>query len=269
MLWTQYILAVSACILTISSASADSVPITRQDGLIWANVDCGTAHLHFVVDTGAASSCINLSTARRLHIPLGAPIGVAGVGGSTTGYECTGFRANAGTMALPPDVVALDLSGPARACHQPIDGLIGADFFRGKVLRIDYAHGLLTRADEPSTGAPLRIEDGVICVQVAVNGAAPRWTRLDTGCTEALCWCEGADCRRNPARKSIALAELTGTGIPEPVAIGGTPIGDLPVKLQDRAIFPNEAGLLGNAALCHYTVTIDGIGNRLLLAAAP
>ena len=66
---------------------------------------------------------------------------VLGVDGGATGVQCAGFDATVGGMRLPEEVVALDLSGPARGCSEGIDGLIGADFFRGKMVRIDYKGG--------------------------------------------------------------------------------------------------------------------------------
>ncbi len=259
-------LSARAGVAAQGAAGAD-VPIALHDGLVWADVDCGGTHLHFVVDTGAASSCINLAAARRLGIRLGDDLTVVGVGGRTTGYQCTGFHATVGGMRLPREVVALDLSGPSRGCRQEIDGLIGADFFRGKVVRIDYASGLLSRVEEApaGSGTPLRFEDGVICVPVAVNGKQARWTRLDTGCTEALYWCDGADCRRKGSRESVALASWGGSAIPAEVTVGTARLDDVPVRIRDREIFPGEAGLLGNGALSRYRVTIDGIGKRLLL----
>lgn len=250
-----------------ANAAPDAVPIALHDGLIWTDVECSGRVLHFVVDTGAASTCINLAAARRLDMRLGRALNVAGVGGGTIGFRCGGFEATAGGMPLPREVVALDLSGPARGCSQPIDGLIGADFFRGKAMRIDYRHHLLSEVAEPAPGAgmPLRIANGVICVPVAVNGGAPRWTRLDTGCTDTLYWCEGADCRRNEGARSIALAWLTGSALRAEARIGTAELADLPVKMRAREIFPGEAGLLGNAALSRYRVTIDAIGNRLVL----
>ena len=111
--------------------ASEEARIALHDGLVWAEVSCGGNTLHFVVDTGAASSCVDLAAAKRLGMRLGGPMSVAGVGGSTTGYQCTGFHAIAGGMELPEKVVALDLSEPARACTEAIDGLIGADFFHG------------------------------------------------------------------------------------------------------------------------------------------
>jgi hypothetical protein len=255
---------------SIGPVNAKAANISQHDGLVWADVDCNGTTLHFVVDTGAASSCIDLAAARRLGIRLGPPLNVAGVGGRTTGYDCTGFAASVGGMRLPGEVVALDLSGPARACSQPIDGLIGADFFMGKVVRIDYARGTLTRVDGMGCvdGIRLRFANGVICAPVAVDGGAPRWTRLDTGCTDALDWCGKAGALRKGAGRTVALASSAKNALLADVAVGSAQLHDVPVKMHGREIFPGEAGLLGNAALSRYRVTIDGIRARLSLEPA-
>jgi hypothetical protein len=257
------------------AGAAEAASIAVRDGLVWADVDCGAKTLHFVVDTGAASSCINLAAAKRLGLRLGAAIDVAGVDGRTTGYRCAGFQASVGGMRLPQDVVALDLSGPSRACSQAIDGLIGSDFFQGKVVRIDYAHGVLSRQGRLATGSGgtrMRVVNGVMSVPVALNGGEARWARVDTGCTEALIWCDGADCccpadggTKRTAGKSVALAASMGSAKRAEVTVGTAQLHGVPVKLHNREIFPGEAGLLGNAALSKYCVTIDGIGERLVL----
>ena len=262
-----------ATVLALTAASSHAGELARvalHDGLLWANVNCGGTTLHFVVDTGAASSCVNLAAAKRLGMRLGAPLNVEGVGGWTTGYRCTGFLASVGGMRLPQTVVALDLSAPAKGCSEAIDGLIGADFFNGNVMRIDFKRGTLSRVDRPAggMGTPLRIANGVMCVPVAINGGGVRWTRVDTGCTDALDWCEGACCCSKGAKKSVALASSMGSGACADVTVGTTRIHDLPVKTWKREVFPGEAGLLGNRALSRYRVTIDGIGKRLVLEPA-
>ena len=260
---------------TVAGGQARTVAnIALHDGLAWADVNCGGTTLHFVVDTGAASSCVNLAAARRLGMRLGSPLSVAGGGGEAVGYRCTGFHATVGGGDLLPEtVVVLDLSGPARACSEKIDGLIGADFFRGKVTRIDYARRVLSQMDRPAAGigTPLRFTNGVMCVPVAVDGGRAQWTRLDTGCTDSLDWC-GGSCRcSKSASKSVALASRTGSAALSTsatlaeVTVGTARLHDLPVKVWKREIFPGEAGLLGNVALSKYLVTINGIGNRLLL----
>lgn len=256
----------ATCILT-----ADAAPIALHDGLVWADVDCAGKTLHFVVDTGAECTCVNLEAARRLGMRLGSPLDVAGVGGRTIGYRCAGFQASMGGMQLPEQVIALDLSAPARGCSEAIDGLIGADFFQDKLVRIDYRRNALVREKRlaGTNGTRLRFANGVICVPVAVNGGRARWTRLDTGCTDALDWCEGAGSGPKGADKTVALASAIGNALQAEVTVGKTHLHDVPVKLHNREIFPGEAGLLGNATLCRYgAVTIDGIGKRLVLEPA-
>ena len=270
-------LALSAATPALGATGAPGLTarIALHDGLVWADVDCGGTALHFVVDTGAASSCLDLAAARRLGLRLGGALSVAGVDGRTTGYRCAGFHASVGGMRLPEEIVALDLSGPARACSEAIDGLIGADFFRGKVVRIDYARRTLSSQGNLAGGGGIRLRfaNGVMCAPVAVNGGGTRWTRLDTGCTEALLWCDGGCCcvsanQPKKAGKSVALASSMGNTATAEVTVGTAQLHGVPVKLRDREIFPGEAGLLGNRALSKYRVTIDGIGKRLLLEPA-
>jgi hypothetical protein len=263
--------ALAALAMTDMGAKAEGpareAGIALHDGLVWTNVECGGTTLHFVVDTGAASSCIDLAATRRLGMRLGPALNVAGVGGLATGYRCGEFEGSVGGMRLPREVVALDLSGPSRGCSERIDGLIGADFFRGKVMRIDYEQKVLSRLEGNAGGAgiPLRLENGVMCVPVAVDGGAARWTRLDTGCTEALYWCEGAGSIEDGGKWSVALASLAGREIQAEVRIGTEEMKNVPVRMREGEIFPGEAGLLGNGALSRYRVTIDGIGMRLVL----
>jgi hypothetical protein len=255
-------------LLTLGVMHGLAVPIALHDGLVWADVDCNGTTLHFVVDTGAGCTCVNLKAARRLGMRLCDAVNVAGVGGHAIGYRCAGFTGTVGGMQLPAQVLALDLSGPARACSQPIDGLIGADFFQGNVVRIDYGRSTLTRmnASTGSAGVRLRFANGVICVPVAVNGCRARWTRLDTGCTNALIWSDAVVERAIHAARSVALASSAHSTIPATVTVGGMPPHVMPVKWCNREIFPGEAGLLGNAALSKYrAITVDGVGKRLVL----
>jgi len=253
--------------------AGEAVHIALHNGLVWADVECGGKTLHCVVDTGAASSCVDLAAAKRAGLRLGSAVTVAGVDGWTKGYRCVEFQGSLGGMKLPADVVALDLSGPSRECSREIDGLIGADFFEGKVVRIDYAKGVLSREEglRSSSATPLRFANGVICAPVAVNGGGTRWTRLDTGCTDALDWCEGGcGCPKKPAGKSMALASAMGAPAPwrgvAEVSVGTEQLHHVPVTMRSREIFPGEAGLLGNGALSKYrAMTIDGIGKRLVL----
>jgi hypothetical protein len=252
------------------SQAAQQAAISLHDGLVWADVNCNGTTMHFVVDTGAACTCVNLASIRRAGLRLGEPVSVSGVNGRAIGYHCAAFNGTVGGMKLPAQILALDLSGPARACSQPIDGLIGADFFQGNVVRIDYSRRVLTRRGAGSSGGEsvrLRFEGGVLCVPVAVDGSHSRWTRLDTGCTDALIWYGGAGAKSKDTSHTVALASSSRTAIPAVVTVGGISTRAIPVKWCNRAIFPGEAGLLGNAALSQYrAITIDGLRKRLELS---
>jgi len=262
----QILVTLTVLALGNGVARAGSARITEHDGLVWAAVECGSDTLNFVVDTGAACSCVDLHTARLLHARLGYPVSVAGVGGRAIGYRCADFQGSVGGMRLPGEVVALDLSRPSRGCSQRIDGLIGADFFRGRVVRIDYMRGELDcGSGSVEGGIPLRMANGVMCVPVAVEGTEARWTRLDTGCTDAIVWCERTTGRSMTAARSVALASSRGGALLADVEVGTVQLHGVPVKLRKQEIFPGEAGLLGNAALRGYRVTIDGIRDRLEL----
>ena len=49
------------------------------------------------------------------------------------------------------------------------------------------------------------------------------------------------------------------------VAVGAEQIANVPTSLHRSALFPSEAGLLGNSILSNYRVTIDAVNGRLLL----
>src|SRR5204862_4344377 len=111
--------------------AADEFPFAFREGLIWVQVraDESKEPLNFILDTGASVSVLNLSTVKRLGLPLGGQVSVNGVRTDTLGYWPQQLSATASGVTLPQDYLAIDLSGLARACGASVDGLIGADFF--------------------------------------------------------------------------------------------------------------------------------------------
>ena len=265
----RLVVGIFALLLAVPAFAAD-ISIRLQDGLIWTKVQTKGGPLNFVVDTGAASTVVSSQVARTTDLKVGASISVAAVGTRTAGYRGSHFQATAAGLELPRNVIVIDLSGPGRSCSQPIDGLIGADFFKGKVVEIDYARRVMHCTDTaPSTLAgsiPLRFQNGIICVQVSLDGCAPRWTRLDTGCVDPLHWSfPGTKWTRGQKPVSVGLQRTARSRALMPLQVGGMPLGNVPVTFHSREIFPGEAGLLGNAVLSKYCVTIDGVNNRLAL----
>ncbi|MFA7234444.1 MAG: hypothetical protein WC076_10055 [Terrimicrobiaceae bacterium] len=63
---------------------------------------------------------------------------VQGVLSRTAGRRIAQSEARAAGIALPEKPIAFDLRTIGATCHQPIDGLLGADFFQGRIVQIDY-----------------------------------------------------------------------------------------------------------------------------------
>jgi hypothetical protein len=104
-------------------------------------------------------------------------------------------------------------------------------------------------------------------VPISVNGRENQWVRLDTGCATALQWVTSAVRTEQCGQKmAIGLAEISIPQSETTVKIGGHEFGKVPTGLHQTAIFPGEAGLLGNALLSRFSrVTIDAKKCRMIL----
>lgn len=65
------------------------LPIEFREGLLWMEVRVPQSKesLHFLVDSGASASVVNLDTARRLSLKLGPKVSVAAVATTMTGLR--------------------------------------------------------------------------------------------------------------------------------------------------------------------------------------
>ncbi len=253
-------------------------PFQFREGLLWVEVATpeSAKPLNFLLDTGAEVSVINLTTAKRLGLKLAPKVKVRGVHTSMTGYWPQTLSATANGVALPSNVLALDLSKLSRACEQSVDGLIGADFFRDKVVQIDFAAQkvrLLTHNETlPAESAlPLDLRHCGMRVQATINGGEPQWLRVDTGCATPLHWVTRS-VRAEECSSKVAIG-LTKLNIPQKrttVDLGEHAFQDVPTGIHRTAIFPGEAGLLGNGLLSRFSrVTIDAKAGRLILEGKP
>jgi predicted aspartyl protease len=140
-------LFVYVALLTLLSAVAarsearDEIRFRYQDGLIWlkAEVPGKNASLNFLLDSGAGVSVLDLDRARALGMKVGNPESVQGVNGRAVAYRVDDFQAESGGIALPNSVLATNLQTISNCCHQHIDGILGMDFFRGRIVQIDFA----------------------------------------------------------------------------------------------------------------------------------
>jgi hypothetical protein len=253
------------------------LPMQFREGLLWVEVTVAQSDqpLSFLVDSGASASVLDLATTRRLGLQLGPKVEVTAVATTLAGHWPVKFSGKLGPISLPGEYLGLDLSKLSRACNRAINGLIGADFFRGRVVQLDYAAGKLRLLSLPPATAtskfvPIQNRACGFRIAVNVNGGKRQWVRLDTGCATAFQWVtskERAECRTsNPA---VGLAELSIPQTMTGLRIGTYHFDTVPTGLHHKAIFPGESGLLGNGLLARFgVVTIDAKSGRLFLGRA-
>ena len=268
------ILAVQAAVVRgeVSAPSPTEFPFEYREGLLWVQVQVAESRepLRFLLDSGAEVSVVNLDTAKRLGMSLGERVNVSSVQTTMTGYWPQTLSATASGVALPSDFLALDLSKLNSACTQSVDGLIGADFFKGKIVQIDFMAQKIrllntSAAASKAETSRLEIRRCGLCVMVGVNGGKPQRLRVDTGCATDLQWVTSkVQPQQCTSKVAIGLAQLAIPQTTTTVSLAGWTFHDVPTGLHREAIFDGEAGLLGNGLLSRFeTVTIDSRAGRL------
>ena len=170
----------AALLLPLSTRSKVLGEIHSQyrDGLIWLKVNVAgkSKPLNFLLDSGAGISAIDLRTARSLGVHLGNQQIVQGVNGQSFAYRVNDLQAVCGGIALAKSVLAVDLRALSDRCDQPVDGILDADFFHGRIVQIDFTEGtvrILKRCDPNFRNCeilPIRICNDAFCVSVRVAG---------------------------------------------------------------------------------------------------
>lgn len=265
----------AAAFLRVQAAPATlaEFPFEFREGLLWIEVVIPQSEkpLNFLVDTGAGVSVINLNTAKRIGLKLGQQVTVRGVETTLTGYWQQHMAAKIGHTQLPSEYLAVDLEKLSSSCEQPVDGLVGADFFRERVVQIDFDAKKIRllkpdKAGKSDQDLPLQLRSCGIRVPISVNGNDRQWVRLDTGCATALQWVTSVVPDQCTHQMAIGLAEVSIPQTKTSVGIGEHRFSDVPTGLHEKAIFPGEAGLLGNGLLSRFsTVTIDAKAGRVIL----
>jgi len=260
----------AALLLPVSARS--EIHSQYRDGLIWLKADVSgkSKPLNFLLDSGAGISAIDLLTARRLGVHLGNRQIVQGVNGQSFAYRVNDLQAVCGGIALPKSVLAVDLRTLSDRCDQPVDGILGVDFFRSRIVQIDFTEGrvrILEKYDPTLANCeilPIRMCNDAFCVPVRVAGNPAQWMRLDTGCDAALEWVVSETEKRRTDRSSIGLSGVSVRHINTSVQLGKQCLNAVPTGVHREPLFPGEAGLLGNGLLSKFRLTIDQPGNRVI-----
>jgi hypothetical protein len=278
LLTSSFLLAAVPFLVRASNpAASQEFPFQFREGLLWVEVRAPQSPdpLHFLLDSGAGTSVIDLTSAERLGLKLGKRVSVKAVGSTSIGFWPERLVASASSVALPTTYLAVDLSGLSASCACPVDGLIGVDFFREHVVQIDFSASKIRLlpalpAGENQDLLPLDVRKAALRVPVQVNGGPARLVRLDTGCASGLHWV--ATYPRSQAgaqRVAIGLAPVSVTVASSTVQLGATSFDQVATDLHSEPIFPGEAGLLGNALLSRFaSVTVDAKAGSLALQRA-
>ncbi len=269
-------MAFLALVFNVQAQTLSSVefPFECRAGLIWVRVVLAQSSepLNFLLDSGAGVSVINLRTAKQLGVKLGQRVDVRGVGSSVEGFWPQRLEATACGVELPKQCLAVDLAELSKACDCGVDGLLGADFFKDRVVQIDFAaRKIRLLPSRNATGAvsvvKLKVSRGALLASVGVDDSKPQWIRVDTGCTSSLQWVVSG---RKPATRndgvSVGLTELNIPATTTTVKLGSAIFHSVPTGLHRQPIFPGESGLLGNGLLTRFErVTFDAKAGRLVL----
>jgi Aspartyl protease len=275
----KLVLVLAAALLRVpatAGGAAEEFPFQFREGFIWVKVQTAgsAAPLDFLLDSGACVSVINSGTAERLGLKPGKRVSVQGVGARTEGFWPEQVSATASGVALPEEYLSVDLKELSGCCGCRVDGLIGADFFRGRVVQIDFAAGKVRVLPAvPAAGAEeaisLRVRHGALQVPVHVNGGPARWVRLDTGCASGLQWVGGRS-EGHAQRIAVALTQVPVEEAWSRVQLGSMCFERVATDLHKQAIFAGEAGLLGNGLLSRFeSVIVDAKAGRLVLQGRP
>ena len=254
--------------------AATPIPFQFRDGMIWLKVAVAgkSEPLNFLLDSGAGASVLDLAAAKRLGLKLGASQNVQGIHSRSVAFRVEGFAAHAASIAIPSSLLAVDLSEPSASCHRRIDGLLGADFFRDRIVQIDFAAQtirLLLRDEVNAAGCeilPLTTRNDALCARVSVDGNAPEWLRLDTGCNTALEWVVTGD---KAKKLGLTTLGLNAGSVPEfhtDVQLGAQRIAAVKTGIHTGQMFAGESGLIGNGLLSQFQVTVDAAKSRVLLS---
>lgn len=258
--------------LGVSPGRAADIPFRFENGMIWVKVAIAghDRPLDFLLDSGASATVVDLQTAHDLGLKLGDAQAIQGVHARGTAYRVSRFEGSAGGNPLPATPLAIDLSPVSAGCSHKIDGLLGADFFRGHIVLVDFAASrvrLLSSAQSTAGEVlPISLRSGAICISASVGDRSPAWMRVDTGCNSAVEFAPASGGLAGVRGESIAVAPKLVSNVRDTVQLGSVRMEEIKVGMHAKPIFPGESGLLGAGLLSRFkSVTFDMVSRRLIL----
>jgi len=242
-----------------------------REGLLGVEVELQGNHiLHFLVDSGASASILNLPAAQKLGIKFGKKTSIAGMRASAEAHWSPELTLKIGDGFITQKFLIANLHALSGITSK-VDGLIGADFFAGKIVEINFVTETIRLLDdaplEKRPFIPLKITpEGTFLLAASVNRNPTQWFRLDTGCSSSLQWVTGcANSSMHSPETSVALATRTALQSFSSFEAGGIFLDGVPTALRSTPLFGGEAGLIGNGLLSRFSsVVIDVRSGRLI-----
>jgi hypothetical protein len=258
--------------LAAQSETLSEIPFQFRDGLIWLKVELAgkKGQLNFLLDSGAGASVFDLVRARALGLGIGNPETVQGVSGYAQAYRMNDFQARCGSITIPKSLLAIDLQTLSDCCHQPIDGILGVDFFRGRIVQVDFNERKVRLLKDYVISLAkcevlsIKMCNDAYCIPIRVAGNRAQWARLDTGCDSALEWVVSGPSKQSLEQTSIGLSRGSAQCADVAVQIGKQHL-IIRTGIHEKPIFRGEGGLLGNGLLAKFRLTIDEPRGRVLL----
>ncbi len=170
-----------------------TLPITRVGNAVFVQTTIERTRVNLLIDSAASTTLIlDRTVANRMGLSSKDIENLKGAGKN----HCPATRLQATQVTLgdrtvsAPDVFASDLSQIASFLKHPVEGVMGGELFRGRVVTLDFSHNSLLlsahRADSTNQlGVPMMSLGGLCCAietELEVNGRTIRGTFvLDTG----------------------------------------------------------------------------------------
>lgn len=210
-------------------ADSTSIPFTYEKHIPFVRVQPGNPRqtpLLFILDTGASTTVVESATAGRSKLgsyqspqPVGAldSATTCGMGNAPAGY-ILGLRATCGGLPLRPTALSTDITNFGRSCGRSVDGLLGSDFLRNKILTIDFSNNTLRIEKAPGADngftqmrdhLPMDRNDAVFVNVTTPSSPRPLVFLVDTGSTHCAIDLKAAK-RMNLSHGPARIANVVG-----------------------------------------------------------
>lgn len=269
--------------LALGPGSAFEAALVLPKGLPIVELHAnGRKPLRFIVDTGAGRSVIDAKVAERLNLTERGTIDAKGSGGTEKARIFTDFEVWIGEERTPLPAIGLDLSSIAMMIGSPFEGILGYDFFKGRIIEIDYAAKRLrifARTGYAVPGGfahvPVTLDGGRPFVRASAGlpgGRAVQGTFMfDTGANQAASFTErfvkshGIETRESSSR----LAGVGGARAASQAQLAYVEVGGLRFAVNGALVSDGadrRDGLLGSGLLQGRRLVVDYDGGRLYVS---